>query len=118
MLKILVPALAGTLFSVFAPALAGDKINYVACKADNEDTVSVFGIDDSAQKICDRSVDATWFSPSTFEPAKIIWNDGLSTKAIYRTGDKRYEHDFLLLVHTGHCEKFKEPAASQTCKSP
>ena len=43
--------LASMLFSVVGPAFAGDKITYLACRADN------------------------------------------------------YEHDFLLLVHVGHCEK-------------
>jgi hypothetical protein len=55
--------LASMLFSVVGPAFAGDKITYLACRADN------------------------------------------------------YEHDFLLLVHVGHCEK-AEPSASQFCKPP
>ena len=109
--------LASMLFSV-VPAFAGDKITYLACRADNEYDASVFGLDDAAHKVCDRSVETTWFSPTTFKSAKVIWNDGFSTKGVYRTGkDKRYEHDFLLLVHVGHCEKV-EPAASQFCKPP
>jgi hypothetical protein len=110
--------LTSMLFSVVAPAFAGDKITYLACRADNEYDASNFGLDDAAHKVCDRSVETTWFSPTTFESAKVIWTDGFSTKAVYRTGqDKRYEHDFLLLVHVGHCEKV-EPAASQFCKPP
>jgi hypothetical protein len=115
----IISALAGTLFSVVGPAFAGDQITYFACRADNEDEASVFGLDDTAQKVCDRSVGATWFSPSTFEAARVIWNDGFSTKAIYRKGnDQHYEHNLLLLMHTGHCEKVKEPTASQKCNPP
>ena len=112
-----IPVLAGVLFGVAVPVFAADKITYFVCKADNDDEASVFGLDDTAQKVCDRSVEATWFSPTTFESAKVIWNDGLSTKAIYRTGDKRYEHNILLLVHTGHCDKV-QPTASQSCNLP
>jgi hypothetical protein len=97
------------------PALAMDKITYLACKAENEGAASVVGLDDTTQKVCDRSVEAFWFAPPAFGPAKVIWNDGLYTKAIYRTGsDKRYEQNFLLLVHRGHCHKV-EPATSQSC---
>jgi len=110
-------ALASTLLGLAEPVLAGNQVTYFACRADNEDEVSVFGLDDTAQKVCDRSVEATWFSPTTFEAGKVIWNDGLSTKAIYRTGDKRYEHDFLLLVHIGHCDKL-EPTVAQKCNPP
>ena len=112
-----IPVLAGVLFGVAVPVFAADKITYFACKADNDDEASVFGLDDTAQKVCDRSVEPTWFSPSTFEPSKVIWSDGIYTKAIYRTGDKRYEHNLLLLVHTGHCDKV-EPTASQKCDPP
>jgi hypothetical protein len=112
-----IPVLAGVLFGVAVPVFAADKITYFACKADNDDEASVIGLDDTAQKVCDRSVEGTWFSPTTFESAKVMWSDGLYTKAIYRTGDKRYEHDFLLLVHTGHCDKI-EPTASQKCSPP
>ncbi len=110
-------ALAGVLLGLAQPAHAGDRITYFACRADNEDEASVFGLDETGQKVCDRSVEATWFSPTTFEAGKVIWSDGLSTKAIYRTGDKRYEHDFLLLVHTGHCDKV-EPSPAQKCNPP
>ena len=110
-------SLASTLLGLAQPVLAGTQVTYFACKADNEDEVSVFGLDDIAQKVCDRSLEATWFSPTTFEAGNVIWNDGLSTKAIYRTGDKRYEHDFLLLVHIGHCDKV-EPSPAQTCTPP
>ena len=110
-------ALASTLLALAQPAHAGDRITYFACRADNEDEASVFGLDETAQKVCDRSVEATWFSPTTFEAGKVLWSDGLSTKAIYRTGDKRYEHDFLLLVHTGHCDKV-EPSPAQKCNPP
>jgi hypothetical protein len=113
----IISALASTLFGLVIPAFAGDQITYVSCRADNDDEASVFGLDNTAQKVCDRSVEATWFSPSTFESSKVIWSDGLYTKAIYRTGDKRYEHNFLLLVHTGHCDKV-EPTASQKCNPP
>jgi len=116
-MRLFIPVLAGVLFGVAVPVFGADKITYFACKADNDDEASVFGLDDIAQKVCDRSVEATWFSPTTFESAKVIWNDGLSTKAIYRTGDKRYEHNFLLLVHTGHCDKV-QPTTSQSCKLP
>ena len=113
----LIFALASTLLCLAQPVLAGDKITYFACKADNDDEASVFGLDDTAQKVCDRSVEPTWFSPSTFEPSKVIWSDGIYTKAIYRTGNKRYEHDFLLLVHVGHCDKV-EPMPVQKCNPP
>ena len=112
-----IPVLAGVLFGVAVPVFAADKITYFTCKADNDDEASVIGLDDTAQKVCDRSVEGTWFSPTTFELSKVMWSDGLYTKAIYRTGDKRYEHDFLLLVHTGHCDRI-EPTTSQSCKLP
>jgi hypothetical protein len=110
--------LACLLFGTAAPTFAGDKITYFACKADNESEASVFGVDDTVQKVCDRSIETLWFSPGTFEASKVIWSDGLYTKAIYRGGkNKRYERDLLLLVHTGHCDKV-QPENSQICKSP
>jgi hypothetical protein len=103
--------------SAAIPASAGDVIRYVECRADNETAPSIFGIDETTKKVCDRSTQDTWFSPSTFDAAKIVWNDGGSTKAIYRTGkDKRYEHDILILVHIGRCKKAPVPAA-QLCRS-
>ncbi len=110
-------ALAGVLLGFAQPAHASDRITYFACKADNEDEASVFGLDETSQKVCDGSVEATWFSPTTFEAGKVIWSDGLSIKAIYRTGAKRYEHNFLLLVHTGHCDKVV-PSPAQKCNLP
>ena len=62
-----IPVLAGVLFGVAVPVFAADKITYFVCKADNDDEASVFGLDDTAKKVCDRSVEATWFSPTTFE---------------------------------------------------
>jgi hypothetical protein len=109
--------LASMLFGLVIPAFAGDKISYFACRADNDDKASVVGLDDTTREVCDRSVEGTWFSPSTFESTKVMWSDGLYTKAIYRTGEKRYEHDFLLLVHIGHCDKV-EPTAFQKCNPP
>ena len=107
------PMLVGLLVGA-SPAFAMDGITYLACKA--EGAASVVGLDDTTHKVCDRSVETFWFAPTTFEPAKVIWSDGLYTKAIYRTGsDKRYEQDFLLLVHHGHCDKV-EPTTSQSCK--
>ncbi len=113
----IVVALASTLIGFAVPALGEDKIAYFSCRADNDPQASIVGLDETTQKVCDRSVEPTWFSPTVFEAAKVIWNDGLSTKAIYRTGDKRYEHNFLLLVHTGHCDK-AEPTAAQKCTPP
>ena len=99
-----------------APTFAADKVTYLACKADNEDEASVFGLNDTARKVCDRSVETSWFEPTIFEPSKVIWSDGPFTKAIYRGGkNKRYERDLLLLVHIGHCDKV-QPASSQICK--
>jgi hypothetical protein len=118
-MRMIIAVLACLLLDAAAPTFAADKITYFACKADNENEASVFGLDDTAQKVCDRSVETLWFSPGTFDASKVIWSDGLYTKAIYRGGkDKRYERDLLLLlVHTGHCDKV-QPATSQSCKSP
>ena len=117
MLRIVV-ALASTLVGFAVPTLGGDQITYLSCRADNDDEASIFGLNYTAQKVCDRSVEGTWFSPSVFDAARVTWNDGLSTKTIYRTGDKRYEHDFLLLVnHIGNCDKV-QPSPAQKCNPP
>jgi hypothetical protein len=100
----------------FTIALAADKITYLECRADNEDTPSLFALDDTAQKVCDRAVQDTWFSPSTFDAKLVSWQDGGSTKSIYRKGkDKRYEHNILILVHIGRCNHVKAPS-SELCK--
>src|SRR5450631_4087901 len=105
-MRMIMTVLAWLMFGAAAPTFAGDKITYFACKADNEDDASVFGLDDTARKVCDRSVEKLWFSPSTFDSSKVIWSDGLYTKSIYRGGkNKHYERDLLLLVHIGHCDK-------------
>ncbi len=116
MRKVLATSLALLLCGWFAgPASAGDIIRYLECRA--ETTPSLFGIDETTKKVCDRAAQDTWFAPSSFDAAKIVWNDGGSTKAIYRTGkDKRYEHDILILVHIGRCKKVAPPAAL-LCKS-
>lgn len=110
-------ALVSTLAGLAVPTVAGDQITYFSCRADNDSEPSVVGLNETTQKVCDRSVEATWFSPTVFEAAKVVWNDGLSSKAIYRKGIKHYEHNVLLLVHTGHCDK-TAPTAAQKCSPP
>ena len=101
------------------PAYAGGSINYFNCKADNEDRPSVFGLDDSTKKVCDRSIKHAWFAPAQFDATQVTWNDGASTKTIYRSGKgKRYQHDTLMLVHIGHCSHEKVPDAANVCKTP
>jgi hypothetical protein len=90
------------------------KITYFSCRADNDSEASVVGLDETTQKVCDRSIEASWFSPTVFEAAQVVWNDGFFTKAIYREGRKHYEHNLLLLVHSGHCDK-TQPTAGQKC---
>ncbi len=103
----------------WVPAYAGGNITYFNCKADNEDAPGVYGLDDSAKKVCDRSVQNAWFAPAEFDANIVTWNDGASTKTIYRSGKgKRYQHDTLILVHIGHCSHEKVPNASQVCKAP
>jgi len=99
-----------------AAATAADKITYLECRADNEDQPSLFALDDTTQKVCDRAVQDTWFSPPTFDAKLVSWQDGGSTKSIYRKGkDKRYEHNILILVHIGRCNHVKAPSG-QLCK--
>jgi len=98
-----------------APASA-DKITYLECRADNEDQQSLFALDDTTQKVCDRAVQDTWFSPATFDARLVSWQDGGTTKYIYRKGkEKRYEHNVLILVHVGRCNHVKAPA-TELCK--
>jgi len=61
-------------------------------------------------------VEDTSFSPATFDARLVSWQDGGSTKSIYRTGtDRRYEHNVLILVHIGRCKKVSAPA-TELCK--
>jgi hypothetical protein len=102
-------------FAVTA-ASAADAIRYVSCRADNDSDASIFGIDETTKKVCDRDTGNAWFAPLIFDASEIEWSDGLSTKAIYLKGkNKRYEHDIFILVHVGHCKKVKAPTA-ELCK--
>ena len=104
------------LFGILSAAMPADKITYLECRADNEDTSSLFALDDTTQKVCDRAVQPTWFTPSTFDAKLVSWQDGSSTKSIYRKGkEKRYERNVLILVHIGRCNHVKAPP-SQLCK--
>jgi len=119
MRSVLAATLTLALCSSFAAnaASAADVIRYLSCRADNESTASIFGIDETTKKVCDRESGASWFAPPIFDASKIEWNDGWSTKSICRTGkDKRYEHDILILVHIGRCKKVAAPS-EQLCKS-
>ncbi len=99
------------LFGILSAAISADKI-----RADNEDTSSLFALDDTTQKVCDRAVQVTWFTPATFDARLVSWQDGSSTKSIYRKGkEKRYERSVLILVHIGRCNHVKAPP-SQLCK--
>jgi hypothetical protein len=102
--------------AVLANAEAADKITYLECKADNEDQPSLFALDDTTQKVCDRAVQDRWFAPAAFDAKFVSWQDGSSTKLIYRKGkNKHYERNVLILVHIGHCNHVKAPA-SELCK--
>ena len=104
------------LFGILSAAISADKITYLECRADNEDTSSLFALDDTTQKVCDRAVQPTWFTPATFDARLVSWQDGSSTKSIYRKGkEKRYERNVLILVHIGRCNHVKAPP-SQLCK--
>jgi len=104
------------LSGVLAVAQAADKITYLECKADNEDQPSVFALDDTTQKVCDRAVQEHWFKPAAFDAKFVSWQDGSSTKSIYRKGkSKHYEHNVLILVHIGHCNHVKAPT-NELCK--
>jgi hypothetical protein len=104
------------LSGIFAATQAADKITYLECKADNDDQPSLFALDDTTQKVCDRAVQDRWFTPAAFDAKFVSWQDGSSTKSIYRKGkDKRYEHNVLILVHIGHCNHVKAPPAG-LCK--
>ena len=105
-----------SLFDILSGAASADKITYLECRADNEDQPSLYALDDTTQKVCDRAVQDTWFSPATFDARLVSWQDGGSTKSIYRTGtDRRYEHNVLILVHIGRCKKVSAPA-TELCK--
>ena len=115
------PATLASLLVLFlcgplAAAVAADKITYLECRADNEDQPSLFALDDTTQKVCDRAVQDTWFSPLAFDAKLVSWQDGGSTKSIYRKGkNKHYEHNVLILVHFGRCNHVKAPSG-QLCK--
>lgn len=116
MRKALPPLLIALIAAIAPAALGADKITYLECRADNEEAPSLFGIDDTRQKVCDRAVQDTWFAPSTFDARLVSWQDGSSTKSIYRKGkEKRYEHNLLLLVHVGRCNHVKAPD-TEPCK--
>ncbi len=103
-------------FGILSTAFSADKITYLECRADNEDQPSLFALDDTTQKVCDRAVQDTWFAPSSFDAEFVSWQDGGSTKSIYRKGkDKRYEHNVLILTHLGRCNHVKAPPA-ELCK--
>lgn len=105
-----------SLFGIPSAANSADKVTYLECRADNEDKPSLFALDDTTQKVCDRAVQDTWFSPNTFDAKQVSWQDGTSTKSIYRKGkDKRYEHNVLILVHIGRCNHVHAPSA-ELCK--
>ncbi len=110
------------LFAVLACASAvaqalTDKIDYYECRADNDAAESVFAVDETTGKVCDRSSQDAWINPTAFDAAHVVWNDQTSTKAIYRKGkDKRYEHDIFLFVHVGRCSHLKV-VPEHTCKN-
>ena len=56
--------LVPSLFGIISTAASADKITYLECRADNEDKPSLFALDDTTQKVCDRAVQDTWFSPT------------------------------------------------------
>ena len=96
-----------------SPASAGTgTVHYLSCRADNESVSTVFGLDEASKKVCDRAAGPKWFAPIEFDAAVVEWNDGGSTKVIYRQGKhKHYEHNILLLNHVGHCSKVAAPAS-------
>jgi hypothetical protein len=99
-------------------ATAGDAVHYLSCRADNEDTPSLVGIDETTKKVCDREFSSQWLAPLEFDGAKIEWGDGGgSTKSItHNRKGSRYEHDtYFVLVHIGHCNKAKAPSV-EPCK--
>jgi hypothetical protein len=105
-----------SLFGILCSDAAAGKITYLECRADNEDQPSLFALDDNTQKVCDRAVQDTWFAPSAFDARFVSWQDGSSTKSIYRKGkEKRYEHNVLILVHIGRCNKVAAPP-TELCK--
>lgn len=105
-----------SLFALLSTAASANKITYFECRADNEDTPSLLALDDSTQKVCDRAVQDTWFTPPIFDAKLVSWQDGGSTKSIYRKGkEKRYEHNVLILVHIGRCNHVKAPPG-ELCK--
>jgi hypothetical protein len=74
------------LFGILSDAMPADKITYLECRADNEDTSSLFALDDTTQKVCDRAVQPTWFTPATFDARLVSWQDGSSTDLPQRQG--------------------------------
>jgi hypothetical protein len=102
---------------VATQALSADAIQYYECRADNDATASVFALDDTTRKVCDRTAQDTWIKPTAYGPEKVEWGDSVSTKLIYRKGKHNdYEHDTLVFVHIGRCSKLRLPPA-QTCKN-
>jgi len=61
------------LFGILSAAISADKITYLECRADNEDTSSLFALDDTTQKVCDRAVQPTRFTPATFDARLVSW---------------------------------------------
>ncbi len=102
--------------SLGTQAIAGDAIQYYECRADNDATTSIFALDDTTRKVCDRTSQDKWIEPSEYNSGKVVWDDFMSTKTIYRQGKNRgYEHDVLVFVHTGRCSRLRTRPA-QTCK--
>jgi len=60
-----------SLFGILSGAAPADKITYLQCRADNEDQPSLYALDDTTQKVCDRAVQDTWFSP--FDARLVSW---------------------------------------------
>jgi hypothetical protein len=117
-MRLAIALMLAVLACAFTGAQAGnDKIDYYECKADNDEAASVFGVDETTGKVCDRSSQVAWITPTALDDAHVVWNDQTSTKAIYRKGkEKRYEHDVFIFVHVGHCSHLKVPPA-QTCSN-
>jgi hypothetical protein len=67
-------------FGILSGAAPADKITYLEFRADNKDQPSLYALDDTTQKVCDRAVQDTWFSAATFDARLVSWQDGGSTK--------------------------------------
>lgn len=105
---------AVVVFSQVSGASAGDVVHYLACRADNEDQQSIVAIDETAKKVCDREFSSGWMTPTAFDKSLIEWGNGSSDRKSIVTSRKgsRYEHDtYFVIVHIGHCNKIKAPAA-------